>query len=37
MKKVKELSLEQNKEVERAVLNRGKYQFRAEYDYLETK
>lgn len=33
--KVKELSKEQIKKVERAVINRGKYQLREEYKYLE--
>ena len=35
VEKVRELSLEQNKEVERAIVNRGKYKFRAEYQFLE--
>ena len=33
--KVKELVKEQQREVERAVIGRGKYQFREEYRYLE--
>ena len=35
IEKVKELSLEQIKEDERAVINRGKYQFGDEYKFLE--
>ena len=35
--KVKQLIDEQEKEVERAVINRGKYQFREQYQFLEVE
>ena len=35
VEKVKELSREQVKEVERAIVNRGKYQLKEEYKFLE--
>ena len=35
VEKLKELILEQNKEVERAVVCRGKYRFKTEYQFLE--
>ena len=35
--KVREIVLEQQKEVELAVINRGKYQFRTQYSFLQVE